>query len=52
MLGSPSTVSGYIMAKNMDNDADLASGIVVLTTAFSAFSVTAFIYILKSMNFI
>lgn len=52
MLGSPSTVSGYIMAKNMNNDADLASGIVVLTTAFAAFSVTFFIYILKTFNLI
>lgn len=52
MLGSPSTVSGYIMAKNMGNDAELASGIVVITTAFSAFSVTGFIYILRSFQLI
>ena len=32
MLGSPSTPSGYIMAKQMGADAELSSGVVVLTT--------------------
>ena len=52
MLGSPSTVSGYIMAKSMGNDSELASGIVVITTIFSALTVTAFIYILKFFSLI
>lgn len=52
MLSSPSTVSCYIMAKNMDNDDVLASSIVVVTTLASAFTITAFIYILKFMSFI
>ncbi len=52
MLGSPSTVSGYIMAKSMDNDSELASGIVVITTIFSALTVTSFIYIFKMFSLI
>ncbi|MDO5560495.1 MAG: AEC family transporter [Oscillospiraceae bacterium] len=47
MLASPATVSGYIMARSMKNDAQLASGIVVITTIFAAVTVTAFIYIFK-----
>lgn len=52
MLGAPSTVSGYIMARNMHNDADLACGIVVITTLFSAGTVTGFIYILRSLGYV
>ncbi len=52
MLGSPSTVSGFIMAKSMKNDSELASGIVVVTTVISAFTITGSIYILKSFGFI
>ena len=36
MLGSATTSSSFIMAKNMKNDADLASGIVIVTTLFSS----------------
>lgn len=52
MLGSPSTVSGFIMAKSMKNDSELASGIVVVTTILSAFTITGMIYILKSFSLI
>ena len=52
MLGSPSTVSGYIMARNMKNDCELASGVVVITTFFAAFSITFFIYILRSFSLV
>lgn len=48
MLGSPTTPSCYIMAKNMDNDGVLTSSIIVLTTLLSAFTLTAWIYIMKS----
>lgn len=47
MLGSPATVSGYIMAKNMNNDGVLASSIIVLTTLLSSVTLTGFIYILR-----
>ena len=47
MLGAPTTPSCYIMAKNMDNDADLTTSIVVLTTALSAFTITALLFVLR-----
>lgn len=50
MLGSPTTVSSYIMAKNMKNDEVLASSIIVLTTLLSSVSLTAIIFILRSFN--
>ncbi|WP_123053274.1 AEC family transporter [Clostridium sp. JN-1] len=52
MLGSPTTASCYIMAKNMNNDGVLTSSIIVVTTLLSAFTLTFFIFILKSFNFI
>lgn len=48
MLGSPSTVSCYIMAKNTGNDHILTSSIIVLTTLLSSVTLTAWIYILHS----
>lgn len=50
MLASPTTPSCYIMAKNMNNDGTLTSSIVVLTTLLSAFTLTAWIYIMKSIG--
>lgn len=50
MLGSPATVSCYIMAKNTGNDTVLTSSIIVLTTLFSSVSLTFWIFILRSMN--
>ena len=52
MLGAPTTVSSYIMARNMHNDADLSCGIVVITTLFSAVTVTGFIYILRALGYV
>lgn len=52
LLGAPSTVSGYIMAKNMNNDYVLSSNIVVATTLFSSVSITAIIYILRALTLI
>lgn len=48
LTGAPTTVSSYIMAKNMGNDGALASGIVVMTTLLSAVTLTTIIFILKS----
>lgn len=48
LTGAPTTVSSYIMAKNMENDSVLASGIVVMTTLLSSVTLTAIIFILKS----
>ncbi|MBQ9119942.1 MAG: AEC family transporter [Lachnospiraceae bacterium] len=50
MLASPTTPSCYIMAKNMKNDGTLTSSIVVLTTMLSAFTLTLWIYIMRSIG--
>ena len=49
MLGSPSTPSGYIMAKQMGNDHVLANGIIVLTTLCAAVTITFWIFLLRSL---
>lgn len=52
MCGSPSTVSCYVMAKEMGHDGTLTSSTVMLTTLFSAFSLTMWLFILKTMGFL
>ena len=52
MLGAPSTVSCYIMAKNMDHSGTLSSSIIVATTFFSSFTITFWLYLLKSYGVI
>ncbi|MCR5530940.1 MAG: AEC family transporter [Lachnospiraceae bacterium] len=52
MLASPSTVACYIMARNMKNDAQLVSSIVMVTTLVSSVTITAMIFILRSFAFI
>lgn len=50
MLGSPTTVSSYIMAKNTENDGILTSSIIVLTTLLSSLTLTLWIFVLKSFG--
>ena len=50
MLGSPTTVSSYIMAKNTGNDGILTSIIIVLTTLLSSLTLTLWIFVLKSFG--
>ena len=52
MQGSATTVSCYVMAKNMNHEGTLTSSVVMLTTLGSAFTVTAWLYILKSLGLI
>ena len=52
MLGSPTTVSCYIMAKNMHNDAILTSSIIVMATLLSSITLTGWIFVLRSMGLI
>ncbi len=52
MLGSPTTVTCYVMAKNMDNDMVLSSNIIVLATLLSSVSITFWVFLLRSMMFI
>lgn len=50
--GSPTTVACYIMAKNMGNDEVLTSSIVVATTVLSSITLTAWIFVLRSIGVI
>lgn len=52
MLGSATTVSSFVMAKNMGHEGVLSSGVVMLTTLCSAFTLTGWLYILRSMGLI
>ena len=52
MLGAPTTPSCYIMAKAMHNDEVLTSSIVVMSTLLSSVTITAWIFILKSMGYL
>ncbi len=52
MLGSATTVSCYIMAKNMNYDGDFTSGVVMSTTLLSSFTMTIWLYICKSLGLI
>lgn len=50
MLASPTTPSCYIMAKNMGNDGTLTASIVVVTTLLASFTLTGWIFLLKTMG--
>lgn len=52
MLGSATTVSCYVMARNMGHEGVLTSSTVMLTTLFSAFTVTGWLYILRTLGMI
>lgn len=52
MLGSPTTVSCYIMAKNMGHEGTLTSSAVVATTFLSSITLTFFLFVLRSMGLI
>ncbi len=50
VAGSPTTVTCYIMAKNMGNDEVLTSSIVVLTTVLSSVTLTFWVFVLRSIG--
>lgn len=52
MLGSPTTPTAYIMAKNMDGDEVLSSGAIVLTTLLSSITLTFWIFLMRYMGYI
>lgn len=52
MLGSSTTVSGFVMAKTMGHDGNLTSSVVMLTTLLSAFSITFWLTILKTLGYL
>ncbi|MCR4654566.1 MAG: AEC family transporter [Eubacterium sp.] len=52
MLGSASTVAGYIMAKNMGHEGTVSAGCVVLSTLLSSLTLTIWIWILRFQGLI
>ena len=52
MLGSATAVSCFVMAKNMGHEGVLTSSVVMLTTLFSAFTLTGWLYVLRSMEMV
>ncbi len=48
MHGSSTTVSSFVMAKNMGHDGSLSADTVLLTTLLSSVSLTFWIYLLRS----
>ena len=52
MLSSATTVSCFVMAKNMGHEGRLSSSVSMLTTLFSAFTLTGWIYLLRSLGLI
>lgn len=52
MLGSSSTVSCYIMARNMGHDGVLTSTIVMMTTLGCALTLTGWLWMLRAGGFV
>ena len=52
MLGSATTSSSFIMAKNMGHNGAISSGAVMTTTFLSSFTLTLWLFILKTMGYI
>ena len=52
MLGSATTSSCFIMAKNMGHEGKISSCSVMLTTLLSSFTLTMWLFILKSLQYI
>lgn len=52
MLGAPTTVSCYIMARNMEHRGVLTSSVVAASTFLGSFSLTFWLYFLRSRGLI
>lgn len=50
MLGSATTVSSYVMCRNMHHEGILTSNTVILTTILSAFTLTFWIFMLRTLH--
>lgn len=50
LFGVPSATVSYIMTAAMNGDKDLSSNIIMMTTLLSVFSMTIFIFILKTIG--
>lgn len=52
MLGSPTTPSSYVMARNMGHEGVLTSSVIVVTTILSAFTITGEVFIMRQMGLV
>ncbi len=52
MLGSCSTVAGYVMAKNMGHEGVVSASCVMLTTMLSAFTLTFWLFVLRTFGLV
>ena len=52
MLGSATTVSSYVMARSMGHEGTLTASTVMLTTLFSSFTLTFWLWLLRSLGYI
>ena len=52
MVGSPTTVACYVMAKSMHGDGVLTSNVVVLTTLLSSVSITFWLFLLRTFGLV
>ncbi|MCQ2498421.1 MAG: AEC family transporter [Lachnospiraceae bacterium] len=52
MLGSATTSSSFVMAKNMGHEGKITSSAVMLSTLLASFTLTLWLFILKSMGYI
>ena len=50
MLGSATTVSCFVMARNMGHEGTLSSGVIMMTTLLSAFTFTMWLDVLRSFG--
>ena len=52
MLASPTTVTCYIMAKNMGGDDTLSASVVMTATLLSSITLTLWVFVMRTMGFI
>lgn len=52
MLGSPTTPSSYVMARNMGHEGVLTSSVIVTTTILSAFTITGEVFLMRQMGLV
>lgn len=52
MLGSATTVSCFVMAKSMGHEGTLSSGVIMMTTLLSAFTLTMWLDVLRSFGLV
>lgn len=52
MLASPTTVTCYIMAKNMGGDETLSASVVMTATLLSSITLTLWVFLIRSLGYI